>query len=272
MTVHVFVSAPGSPGATTAVLALAAAWPRPVAVIEADPSGSSAVLAGHLRGQVAGTAGVIDAAVALRSGSLFQAWPDLVVPLPGSAAVLLPGLANPAQRITMASQWQHLGPALSDLAAYSGFDLLVDAGRPGPDGFATPLLALADLVLLTCRSTLRSVHATSAWVDHLQSSLPDPDRLRLLVIGPGRPYQPRELTDYLMVPVAAALPWDPPSAAWYSDGSVSRSRGRRSGQLEGYVHKWALALAAGQHPDQGPDRDLRLDLDLRTGAEVLAHA
>ena len=45
-------SARGGTGVTTAAVGLAAVWPRPVLLVEADPCGYSAILAGTLAASV----------------------------------------------------------------------------------------------------------------------------------------------------------------------------------------------------------------------------
>ena len=70
MAVIALASAAGSPGVTTSALGLALTWPRPVLLIEADPTGGSAMLAGFFRGTTAHTAGLIDLAWAHREGLL----------------------------------------------------------------------------------------------------------------------------------------------------------------------------------------------------------
>ena len=57
MAVIALGSAAGSPGVTTSALGLALTWPRPVLLIEADPTGGSAILAGFFRGILAQTKG-----------------------------------------------------------------------------------------------------------------------------------------------------------------------------------------------------------------------
>ena len=66
MAVIALGSAAGSPGVTTSALGLALTWPRPVLLIEADPTGGSAMLAGFFRGTTPHTAGLIDLAWAQR--------------------------------------------------------------------------------------------------------------------------------------------------------------------------------------------------------------
>lgn len=241
MAVIVVTGGAGAPGATSTCLALAAHWPSPVVIVEADPSGSSAILAGLLRGSVPGLAGVLEAAVAVRSGALEQTWGELLIELPGSEAMLMPAVALPAQRRTMASEWQQLAPALSQMALSRGLDVLVDAGRLGGTGFAEPLVRLADRVFLVTRSTLRSIHATSVWVEDVKAMTMDPSRLQLVVIGPGRPYSSRELAKYLGLSVSHELPLDPGGAAVYSDGARPK---RKRSPLDASAQQWAEELHA----------------------------
>ncbi len=51
MAVITLFSVAGAPGTTTTALAVALAWPRPVMLIDADPTASAPVLAGWLKGQ-----------------------------------------------------------------------------------------------------------------------------------------------------------------------------------------------------------------------------
>ena len=48
MAVVTLFSASGSPGVTVSALGMALAWQRHVMLVDADPTGSSAVLAGYL--------------------------------------------------------------------------------------------------------------------------------------------------------------------------------------------------------------------------------
>ena len=69
MALIVLTSASGSPGVTTAALGLALTWHRPVLLVEADPTGGSALLAGYFRGQSTPTQTLIDLAFAHRAGA-----------------------------------------------------------------------------------------------------------------------------------------------------------------------------------------------------------
>ena len=84
MALIVLTSAAGSPGVTTTAVGLALTWPRPVLLVEADPTGGSAVLAGYLPRQHRPPGGLIDLAWAHRQGSLAAALPGLTMPIPDS--------------------------------------------------------------------------------------------------------------------------------------------------------------------------------------------
>ncbi len=81
MAVIVLASAAGSPGVTTSAFGLALTWPRPVLLIEADPTGGSAMLAGFFRGTTAQTTGLLDLAWAHRQGLLADALAELPMPI-----------------------------------------------------------------------------------------------------------------------------------------------------------------------------------------------
>ncbi|MCB0909871.1 MAG: hypothetical protein KDB63_22470, partial [Nocardioidaceae bacterium] len=63
MAVVALASASGSPGVTTTSLGLALAWPRPVLLVEADPTGGSGILAGFFRGLREYDAGLVEVAL-----------------------------------------------------------------------------------------------------------------------------------------------------------------------------------------------------------------
>ena len=65
MTVIALASAKGSPGVTTATLALAATWPGRALLVEADPAGGD-VLAGYGRGELPPAPGLLELATAAR--------------------------------------------------------------------------------------------------------------------------------------------------------------------------------------------------------------
>ena len=77
MALITLTSASGSPGVTTTAVGLALSWPRPVLLVEADPTGGSAIAAGYLRGGAAPSDSLIDLAFAHRDGALLEAIPSV---------------------------------------------------------------------------------------------------------------------------------------------------------------------------------------------------
>ena len=168
MAVIVLVSAAGSPGVTTTGVGFALTADRPTLLVEADPTGGSAVLAGL---------------------------------------------------------WQPLAGVLSGLEAL-GQDVVVDGGRLGLEGWPEPLLAGADLVLLTVRSDLVALAAARSWAETLRAGREQGGGVGvgLLLVGEGRPYSSREISAVLQLPVTATLAWDDGSAAVFSRGAVPARR------------------------------------------------
>lgn len=236
-------SARGAPGVTTTVLGLALHWHRPVLLVEADASGGSAVLGGYLRGTVAHDRGLRDVAVALSLGDpLDQAVNAALIELPGGPVRLLPGLANAAQAPAVAGLWHALAEHLRSLDA-AGLDVLVDLGRWGARNGPDQLAHQVDLLLLVTRSDLPGIAAARGWVPVLGAELDalghGADALRAVVVGPGRPYAPREIAAGLGVPVIGDVAWDPRTAASLSHGEPAP---RGAGQAP--LHRSLAALAS----------------------------
>lgn len=222
-------AAHGGTGVTTAAVGLAAAWPRPVLVVEADPCGYSPILAGTLAASVPAGAGVLDAAMAARAGQLAAALPGMLVDLPGSTARVLPGLTSVAQRRSLSpAVWLDLAAELRVWAEQSGTDVLIDTG-PLPDaGHPAGLHTLADLVALLTHPDLVGVASARAWADELADTLPDPSRLHLLVTGAHTAYTAEQVAGYLGLPLLGDLGADPVTAAHYCHGSALPRRHRGS--------------------------------------------
>jgi hypothetical protein len=234
MAVLALTSAKGAPGVSTAALAMTLLWPRPALLVEADPAGSS-VLAGYLRGTVDHSRGMLGLAMAHRHGELAEALWTQTVPLTPSAPGaqkrwLLPGISDAAQGASTAGLWGPLGALLAALDD-DGVDVLIDAGRAGAAQPPTALLRHADLVLLVLDTSLPAIAAARARLGLLAEELAlaseadsSQSRLRLLLIGEGRPYNAREVAAALGVPVLADLAWDPENANVLTVGA---SPGRR---------------------------------------------
>lgn len=226
MALVVLASASGSPGVTTSALGLALTWPRPVLLVEADPTGGSAVLAGYFRGTAAHAGGLIELAWAARHGSLAAALPALTVVVPDSSVSVLPGVRAHGQSRSLTGLWEPLTATLKDLAE-KGQDVVVDAGRLGLAGSPEPLLYGADLLLLTVRSDLVALSAARSWADTLRSDFDSAGglgRFGMLLVGEGRPYRGREVSKVLQLPVTASMAWDPAGAAVFGHGATPPRR------------------------------------------------
>ena len=104
----------GAPGVTTAALALAAVWPRPVLLAECDPAGGDlvyrfpAVGGGHLDPR----RGVLSLAVVARRGMQSQQVWEHVQKLHGGLDVLA-GVTNAEQGAGLSLLWGPIGKALA---------------------------------------------------------------------------------------------------------------------------------------------------------------
>ncbi|MEV0257674.1 hypothetical protein AB0H82_25880 [Streptomyces sp. NPDC050732] len=145
----------GSPGVTTAAVALAAVWPRRVLVAETDPAGGDLVYrsaAAH-GGPLNPNTGMLSIAATARRGLVpDQLW-DHVQPLSGGLEVLV-GLGVAEQAAGLAGLWPTLGRAFSQLAdsPHAPADVIADCGRISGDGPAVELFPHAALVLLVSRT------------------------------------------------------------------------------------------------------------------------
>ncbi len=145
----------GAPGVTTACVALAAVWPRPVLLAECDPAGGD--LASRLPaaggGQLDPGRGLLSLAVAARRGIGPGQILEHTQKLSGGLDVLA-GVVTAEQGAGLELLW---GPAGAALAQLPGLDVIADCGRIGADGPLYDLLASAATVVLVTRDTLAEV-------------------------------------------------------------------------------------------------------------------
>lgn len=232
MAVVALTSASGSPGVTTTAVGLALSWPRPVVLVEADPTGGSAVLAGFLRGVREYETGLVE--IALSPLGVEEALRDAVRPLAGPAS-LVTGTRAHTQAAALRDLWDPLASALADLDT-TGQDVIIDAGRLGLIGSPQALMETADLTLLITRTDLPSLAASSTWAETIGEPGHGWRRSGLLVIGAGRPYKAADIADVLGIPVVAEVPDDPVGASVYHRGAAPAKRFETSG--------YARAIAA----------------------------
>lgn len=202
------VAASGSPGVTSTALGMALCWPRPVLLVEADPTAGSAILAGRFRG-LQGHAGLIDLVAAHRSGVLAEALPRVLMNVPDSQVSILTGSRTHTQASGLTRIWEPLLGVLKSIAS-SGQDVLVDAGQLGLDGSPAPLIAESDLTLLVLRSNLRALASAKSWAETLGAETVPGHAVQALIVGEGHPYSAADVSRTLGLPVLACAAWDPP--------------------------------------------------------------
>jgi hypothetical protein len=237
------VSTRGSPGASVSALALTLAAPDRCLLAECDPAGGD-VLAGYLQGTLPAQRGLAPLAVAELRGRLADEFDRQLVDLAAPRRrLLLPGVSDPAQAVTVASVWTPIADHLHRLGR-DGWLVLVDCGRPTTGHFGWPLLHRADLVLLVVRGTLASVSAAVPVLRALRLQLagghprsgpvpmaggpppaagPAAGRLALLVVEVG-PYHAGDIARSLGLDVAATLPADARTALRLATGGALQPR------------------------------------------------
>jgi hypothetical protein len=145
----------GAPGVTTASVALAAVWPRPVLLAECDPAGGDIAygLPGADGSPLDPRRGLLSLAVAARRGlQPDQVWQH-AQKLHGGLDVLA-GVTSAEQGSGLEALWDTVGGLLARIPQA---DVIADCGRLGRDGPFYDLLAHAEAVVLITRASLAEV-------------------------------------------------------------------------------------------------------------------
>jgi hypothetical protein len=241
MSVVVLTSAGHSPGVTTTALGLALCWPRPVLLVDADPHPTQSVLAGYLQGEDPFGKGLWAVLSAHRERrGVGTGLEHAAMDLPGPDQVrrrYLPGYANPGMVELFAAAWPEFAAGLGALTE----DVIVDAGRVGGHGLPAALTEAADDILIVTGTSLVDLVALRLHLPLLSGSLTG-RQPRLLLVGPGRPYSPREITSQFGLAVAGVVPWAPEEARVWSHGAPEGRGFARSGYLRD-VRQAATGLA-----------------------------
>ncbi|MGB7980102.1 MAG: hypothetical protein WCF36_04835 [Candidatus Nanopelagicales bacterium] len=220
MAVITVLSAKGSPGVTTATIALTMAWSgvhpgRSAVVIDADPIGGDSA-AGVLRGAAPAQAGMLSLATS-RGLDPIQALDAASVHLRADgSARLVPGVPDLDRAPALILAWD----ALADLrtgGADLAIDLFVDAGRADRLGDDSPWLQERDLALLLVRPTLPAVTAAH----RLVARWPGPtDGMYAVVVDAPSPYSAGEVADAVGLGLAGTLAFDDLAARVHSQGAA----------------------------------------------------
>ena len=210
MALVVLASAKGAPGTTTAALAMAALWPRPVLLADCDLAAGDVALR---MPTPAGAAldpdvGLVSLAAAARHGLSASALEPHLQQVVGGLDVLA-GLRAPEQALGMEQLWPTLGGLLGNLDV----DVVADVGRIGLGSASLPLLRSAHLVLMVCRPTVSSVFHTRerllALTTTLRSSSIEVVRTAVLVVA-----APKDEADLRGVADAMARQEHAPDHVW----------------------------------------------------------
>ncbi|HZP50271.1 hypothetical protein [Actinocrinis sp.] len=163
----------GSPGVTTASVALAASWPRRALMAECDPHGGDLVyrLAADHGGPLDPNRGLLSIAIAARRGFEASALPQHVQRITGGLEVIV-GLGTAEQSAAVSGHWPQLGRCFDHYAAIPhGADVIADCGRVGPDSPTLELMPYAALVLLIARADAEQVAHVRDRVNGLSNRL-----------------------------------------------------------------------------------------------------
>ena len=242
MALIVLASASGSPGVTTTALGLALAWPRPVVLVDADPVGGSAVLAGYFQGRLEHNDAMVGLVMAHRDGRISEGLRSGLMAIPNSQAMLLPGARSHAQAASLSELWAPLALEFRALEG-TGQDVIVDVGRLGMVSSPSPLVEQADLALLVVRSDLPSLAAARQWAAAWSSARDEGTgaaSVGAVLVGEGRPYTAGELSGVLQIPVVEKVTWDERTAQVFSAGERPTAKFASSGLVRSYR---ALAAA-----------------------------
>jgi MinD-like ATPase involved in chromosome partitioning or flagellar assembly len=273
----VLTSASGSPGVSTVATGLAYNWPRPVLLIDADPTGSSALLAGHFRGELEPGPGLIDLAVATAEGHLDEAFPTAITKLPNSDVRFLAGVRSHEQARSLRSLWPQLLGVLRRLDE-AGQDVVVDAGRLGLVGSPLELIDRADVVVLVTRNSLVSLAGARSWATGMRSRFAEHGgncRLGMMVVDdiPRRvqAYGGDQVARALQLPVIASVPHDKDAAEVYSHGAPPLKSFESSSLVKAYAAAAeALRLVHARTLDELAGREVTRQNRIATAARSLA--
>ena len=209
----------GAPGVTTACIALAVVWPRPVLLAECDPAGGDLAcwLPAAGGGRLDPGRGLLSLAVAGRRGIGPGQILDHTQKLSGGLDVLA-GVVTAEQGAGLEMLW---GPAGAALAVLPGLDVIADCGRIGAEGPHYDLLASASSVVLVTRDTLAEVVRLRERVAAVTAALASRHRnppVRVVVVSGHRRFHVaigevgRALGSNGAGYVLGGLAYDPPSA------------------------------------------------------------
>jgi hypothetical protein len=200
-----------APGASTLAVLAAACWPRPVALLEADPSGGALAVRYRL-GRTPGLAGL---AAAVRNDTSADVLWSHAQMLPGE----LPVIVAPESGEVTSRILRDAAPALADWCRnLEDADVIVDVGRLGINDVTWPLCRGADELLVVARPRAEELYP----VAHRLRAIANDVRSAGVVLVGDRPHTPAEIAQQLNVNVVGVVADDARAAGVLTFGGSSR--------------------------------------------------
>ena len=174
----------GSPGATSAALAMAAAWPMPAVAVEADPDGGD--LAVRIRTadgeSLPERPSVLSLAADARSATDLDGLVGQVAADVSSGVRVVQGFLDPGRAHGLRSLWPDLAKALQAANVH----VIVDVGRLVPTSAAGAVIRAADALVVAVRGELGSVAHLRERIASMAGSGRDRQGLYPLAIAAAR--------------------------------------------------------------------------------------
>jgi len=285
MAVFTLTSTSGAPGVTTTALGLTLAWPRDAVFVDADRTASQTVIAGYLNGVPTGGRGLTSLTQLWRDGlDLASDLHKHMVELPNTnlrttmRRWFIPGFARPGSSSLFEPVWPELMDALAALDR-QGIDVILDAGRWGPQGLPTAVLADTRWLGVVTRSTLPALATLRLYLPDVSAAADAVPGCTtgLVVVGPGAPYPTHEIADHFKW-TADELPWQAEDAAHLSDGLPGRPRADKrplarsydalAAKLRGAVDRWEAQFDHAEPSLRHPARSVAESQDLEVPVNV----
>lgn len=191
------VSAKGSPGVTTAALALAAVAQDGL-LVEFDPSGGSV----ESWTGAGGEPGLVRVASGLRRSPGHEVVLEHAVDVPLGVRSVLAPTAGPYAESTVTMARERLPLALREVSGVTAF---LDAGRWSRSQQTASRIAACDVVAVVCPPTVDGVEAARWLAEPLQ--VETRGHVVSLAVG-DRPYPADEVAQAIGIPSVGALTWD----------------------------------------------------------------
>jgi len=206
MGLYAVCAAKGSPGVTTATVALGLTWPGSAVVADVDPAGGDLSLRYRdTEGRpLDPDRGVMSLAAAVRRGAEGADVGEHLQTVGGGLPMLV-GFSRPEQVAALGTSWHHVATSLATLP---GRDVLADCGRVLPGSSTMPVLTRASAILILTRPTVEELYHLRERLRALTESLQlrDPGAVPVGVAVLAGDRDRNSVPDVRRVIAAAGLP------------------------------------------------------------------